>query len=148
MSRLLITIALVIFGICATRGAESLDSLIGALDRAIADRPAYIAEHRRDIALARHRLEHSHDDLARFKALCELHDLYQSFNTDSSLLYSRQSLDIACRIGVDSLVQRGHLNVADVFATAGMYREAIGIIDSISPAALPTTPPPSPTDNT
>lgn len=138
MNRLLITIALAIYGICAMRGAGSLDSLIRVLDQAIADRPAYIAQHRRNIALARHRLEHSRDDLARFKALCDLHDLYQSFNTDSSLLYSRQSLETANRIGIDSLVQRGRLNVANVLATAGMYREAIGIIDSISPESLTT----------
>lgn len=138
MKRLPVTIALIIYGICAMSGAESLDSLISALDRAIADRPVYIAEHRRAITLAHHRLEHSHDDSARFKALCELHDLYQSFNTDSSLLYSRQSLDTARQMGIDSLVQRGRLNVADVLATAGMYREAIDIIDSISPASLPT----------
>lgn len=138
MNKPLITLLLVLCGICASHGAERLDSLIKVLDQAIADRPAYISGHRRDIDLMRYRLEHSHDELTRFYALCGLHDLYQSFNTDSSLHYSRQSLDLARSIGVDSLILRGRLNVADVLATAGMYHEAIGIIDSISPHALPT----------
>lgn len=138
MPHRLIVILLTLCGINAAAGVNTLDSLIEILDKSIAERPAYIAEHQRTIARTRSLLDHSHDDRVRFDVLCGLHDLYQSFNTDSSLYYSRQSLVVAKSIGIDSLIQRGRLNVANVLATAGMYHEAISVIDSIAPESLST----------
>lgn len=128
-----------IVGISSEGNASTTDALIDSLDRAIDMRQSYSARRQSTIDLTRRRLERATDDSTRFEALCRLHDLYLTFNTDSALHYSQLSVKAARGSGVDSLVNRGLLNVADVFATAGMYSEALAIVDSIKPASVTST---------
>lgn len=132
-------LSILIVGIASEGNASTTDALIDSLDHAIDMRQNYSVARQSTIDLTRRRLERATDDSTQFEALCRLHDLYLTFNTDSALHYSQLSVKAARASGVDSLINRGLLNVADVFATAGMYSEALAIVDSIKPASVTST---------
>ena len=119
-------------GLCVCRADNVTDSLMRELDRSVRNRAQYVKERKDRIRTLRREADAAVDPVAKFNALGHLLDDYNSFNTDSSLLICRERLDIADRLADAGLQTHARLDMANVLGVAGLYKESLDIVDSIT----------------
>lgn len=62
---------------------------------------------------------------------------YESYNADSALYYAERAIDIANENGDALAIQTMRLKEADIYAHAGLFPNALGILESINSTQLP-----------
>lgn len=116
---------------------SNMDSLLLKLDRTIKERPVYIKEKERKLKELEGELNHRLSDEERFSLLGSLLDEYRSFNTDSSLAIVHERYQVAARLNKEEFLDNALMNSADIMGTAGMYKEAIDLMQHIHISSLP-----------
>ena len=76
-------------------------------------------------------------DENRFTLLGEYLDEYRSYNTDSSLYISRERYQVALRMKNKEHQDNALMNTAEIMGTAGMYKEAIDLMQNVHINQLP-----------
>ena len=136
-----IIIFLYICGVCmcqlhaATNNV--VDSLLSQLDQVIQNRPAYIEQKEKKLNDLRKALRQRISDENRFTLLGEYLDEYRSYNTDSSLYISRERYQVALRMKNKEHQDNALMNTAEIMGTAGMYKEAIDLMQNVHINQLP-----------
>ena len=136
-----IIIFLYICGVCmcqlhaATNNV--VDSLLSQLDQVIQNRPVYIEQKEKKLNDLRKALRQRISDENRFTLLGEYLDEYRSYNTDSSLYISRERYQVALRMKNKEHQDNALMNTAEIMGTAGMYKEAIDLIQNVHINQLP-----------
>lgn len=118
--------------------SSEIDSLLSKLDYVIKKRPANIAQYELKLKELSHGYEHLQTDVARFDHLGKQLEEYRSFNVDSSLTIAQRRYHIALRINNQEYIDNARMNMAEVLGTAGMYKEAIDLMQPIHIATLPS----------
>ncbi|MEY8723074.1 DUF6377 domain-containing protein [Bacteroides stercorirosoris] len=136
-----IIIFLYICGVCmcqlhaATNNV--VDSLLSQLDQVIQNRPVYIEQKEKKLNDLRKALRQRISDENRFTLLGEYLDEYRSYNTDSSLYISRERYQVALRMKNKEHQDNALMNTAEIMGTAGMYKEAIDLMQNVHINQLP-----------
>lgn len=136
-----IIIFLYICGVCmcqlyaATNNV--VDSLLSQLDQVIQNRPVYIEQKEKKLNDLRKALRQRISDENRFTLLGEYLDEYRSYNTDSSLYISRERYQVALRMKNKEYQDNALMNTAEIMGTAGMYKEAIDLMQNVHINQLP-----------
>ena len=121
----------------SARGASTIDSLLTALDKAIADRAVYEERKREQIARVMEELRRSDlSDEELFDVNSRLFAEYKVYNCDSALHYANKNLEMATRKGNRSWQNRALLNKAQILGATGLYAEAMELLRSIPRATL------------
>lgn len=114
-----------------------MDSLLRQLDRTVRERALYRAQKEQQIDKLKEILKRTRSDTARFSVMDALLDEYRAYNTDTSLALAREKYGLALRIKNSTYLDEARMNTADIMGTAGMYKEAIDLMQTIQVAALP-----------
>lgn len=114
-----------------------MDSLLRQLDRTVRERALYRAQKEQQIDKLKEILKRTRSDTARFSVMDALLDEYRAYNTDTSLALAREKYRLALRIKNSTYLDEARMNTADIMGTAGMYKEAIDLMQTIQVAALP-----------
>lgn len=122
--------------LCAAR-TSPMDSLLHRLDRTIRERTLYREQKERQIDKLKQQLQRTRPDTARFSVLDALLDEYRAYNTDTSLAIAREKYRLALRIKDEGYLYNARMNTADIMGTAGMYKEAVDLMQTIRVTALP-----------
>lgn len=137
-----IIIFLYICSVCAyqlhaANNNSVVDSLLLQLDQIIQNRPVYIEQKEKKLNDLRKALRQRISDENRFRLLGEYLDEYRSYNTDSSLYISRERYQVALRMKNQEHQDNALMNTAEIMGTAGMYKEAIDLMQNVHINLLP-----------
>lgn len=115
------------------RAAEN-DSLLRALDRTIERKQLYIDKKENVIAGLKRRLNDPNlTPRQKYAINKSLLREYRPYIYDPAVHYAMENLELARRIGGDSLIADSKVYFAFVLLTGGMHKEAIEVLDSIDP---------------
>lgn len=115
---------------------NSLDSLLLELDQAVKKRDLYGEKRENRILNLKELLEQSFSDEQRFELFDKLFGEYRYYNTDSSLHYANEKLKLAGKLRNPDYLNEARLNTAEIMGMAGMYKEALDIMDSVDKNSL------------
>ena len=116
---------------------DEINSLLLQLDYTLKERPANITQYELELKEMNHTYEQLPTDDARFDFLGKLLDKYRTFNVDSSLAVAQRRYHIALRLNNKEHINNARMNMAEVLGTAGMYKEAIDLMQPIHTDSLP-----------
>lgn len=71
-----------------------------------------------------------------YKLSDQLYELYRSFNIDSAEIYAKHKLALAQSMNNASYIGRSKLNLAEVYATEGIYKEALDLVGTVDKSTL------------
>ena len=131
-------IILILFAVvCGSIHAQRpLDSLYQCLDKEIERFPEYVAMHDKEVALLTNELAQADDDELRYDLSFRLYDKYRPFINDSAIYYLNQCITLAERLQHPSRAGECRSLLALRCSNAGMYDEALEILQQIQPATL------------
>lgn len=129
-----IIVLLFMCGVCMYTlhaAGNAVDSLFQQLDQVIQNRSFYIEQKEQKLNDLRKTLRQRISDEDRFALLGDYLDEYRSYNTDSSLYISRERYQVALRMKHQIHQANAIMNTAEIMGTAGMYKEAIELMQSV-----------------
>lgn len=119
------------------RSTMASDSLMQALDMAIANRDAYLIERTQQID----ELKSKRDQLTSDREIYDCNSLianrYESFVSDSAKKYLNENLLIATRLHDPDLISESRIRMALIYAMNGQFMQARDIFDTIDYTLLP-----------
>lgn len=114
------------------------DSLIRRLDEVLANQHSYLREKEERMNKLNNEIRQVAADEKKFMLLGKLLDECRSYNTDSSLHIAKERKSLAERIPEKpELADDATMNIADIMGKAGMYKEALDLMEGISVRSLP-----------
>ena len=133
MKTLLITLLLLLLP-----GFVNADNkqLLTQLDSALKAKPAVAKAKHERIALLKNSLDRRNDPKVRLKAYNDIYQEYYVFNYDSAMLYVSRGLKLAKAVGENNYIHHFTLQEARLLVVAGLFTEAMDILDSVNEATL------------
>lgn len=116
---------------------NEIDSLLLQLDQVIKKRPMYIIQKEHNINELKNQLRQSSSNEKRFAILGKLFDEYHSYNADSSLFIAKTRYQLAVSMRGQEHIDNARMNMAEIMGMAGMYKEAIDLMNTIKVSHLP-----------
>lgn len=112
-------------------GKTETDSLLHVLDSIIEERSTYDAMKQKHIDELKKELLYATDDKELYNIYRSLFGEYRSYRMDSALWVANQRLAIAERLGEPGSINSSSINVAEILAGGGMYKEALDILEVV-----------------
>ena len=122
-------------GIIACNAGE-VDSLLNVLDKVIENRAYYDGQRQLRIDSLKNELQQTSTDEEKYGVYRSLFGEYRSFRMDSALWVANRRLELARKMNNAGSIQSSNMNIAEVMAGVGMYKEALDILNSIDRATL------------
>ncbi len=116
----------------------SIDSLMGQLDKVIAERELFIQQKEKRITQLRQSIDTEHNKLQRFDMLGKLLGEYAPFNTDSAYAVALRREAIAREIGEEEFILHAMMNRAEILNATAMYKECVELMDSVPFSRIPS----------
>ena len=110
--------------------------LLTQLDSALKAKPAVAKAKHERIALLKNSLDRRNDSKVRLKAYNDIYQEYYVFNYDSAMLYVSRGLKLAKAVGENYYIHHFTLQEARLLVVAGLFTEAMDILDSVNEATL------------
>ncbi len=107
------------------------------LDVSLAQREKFDTQKRQKIDQLKQQLRQAHGDESRYDALHSIYEEYKSYCYDSAVVYARQTLDLAERMGENDRITESKCAVAFCLISSGILSEAASILDTIDPMQQP-----------
>ena len=126
-----IVLSLTMFGSVSWASNTRIDSLLLVLDEVIANRPVYMKKKQATIDALKCRLGEDLTLEQRFKVLGDLENEYHYFNMDSAMVITQWRLSLAKELNKQEWIDEASMDLANVLAVAGMYKEAVDTIRNI-----------------
>lgn len=121
-------------GVCAVglHAESSLDSMLNRLDEVVANRGTYIHNKEQDLLRLKdiYRISKGH---TQHELCLQIAELYDGFNTDSTLYYATEAERIGMTLGDVSGTQQARIYIARCLAINGMYERADEILTPMEP---------------
>lgn len=103
------------------------DDVLLELDKTLSDYQWYIKQKDIELNRLKERLRKSESTEDRYAATMDLYRAYQNFSLDSALVYIKQSLELADKLGEQERIIDTHLSLAFLYNYVGMHYEALEI---------------------
>ena len=113
-----------------------LPEMYKEIDEAIGNSPQYIADYRAKLRKVEGDLGQATNDEQRLMLLMQLSDMYESFNADSALNYTRRSMKVAHALGMEDAAEDCQARIAYLCTFLGSQTEALTILKNIDRAKL------------
>lgn len=139
MKKLLVCLLSFLWTACSAENATiNVDSVYKALDNAIARQAIYDTSRKTKIAELKNLLRKARGDYEKTYVLNEqISEGYKAYCYDSIACYLNRNYDLAEAHHDVYRLGRVQLKLAYLFASSGMYLEAVNIINLINPKTLP-----------
>lgn len=133
--RIVCLLLFALLGIAGMKGAQECfktDSLLVVLDKIVAGQEHIEEAKQREVTAARARLRQARGDSALFDALGEIFRQYSKYRLDSALIFARQRVEVANRLGIRDSVVAAELNMADGLKGLGRFYEGLDLLQGLS----------------
>lgn len=112
---------------------EALSDIINRLDHTIKEREIYTFSKKEKITSLQNLLKSSQLPQERiYEINRELFNQYRGYKCDSAIIYVEQNLKLATKLGYTGWMDESKLQLASLFATIGMYKEALDILNTLN----------------
>lgn len=133
--RLLLSLTLLLSAAlpAGTQPAENLGKQLRELDRVIANREVYAARREGQFEEIKYRL--AHGNLSSEERFCDygrLFNEYLSYQVDTAIHYALLKKELALRSGDSLKILETDLNLAQIYAIAGLNQDAFEILNAMS----------------
>lgn len=136
MKRNFIILACVFFSFPLFAKSE-MDSLLRVLDKTIENYQSYANMKERKLDQLKSLLRYTSSDNQRYEICGKLYDEYNSYKSDSALIYAIKKLHIAEKLKNKRDLTDSRMNLAFIMGVTGMYNEAMDILNTINIAEAP-----------
>lgn len=116
--------------------AADIDSLLLRLDAVLSDRDLYQSRRDSVISSLKERRDAAASDRERFGINAMLTDQYETYRCDSMLVYVKENMEIATRLGDRDGIDATKLALGRFYTFSGMFTEALEQFRSIDFGAL------------
>ena len=123
---------------CAARTATVVDSLLTELDKTIRNSESYAVNKQKridDLKIKLFEIDSISSDYYRLHL--ELYKEYKSYTCDSAIHYLNNCIRIAKRMNNVENEYADMITLSHLLASAGMYKEAVDVIDAVKRNKLP-----------
>jgi hypothetical protein len=131
MKRNFVILACVFFAFPLFARSE-MDSLLRVLDKTIENYQLYSNQKEKKLDQMKSLLKYTSSDNQRYEICGKLYDEYNSYKSDSALIYARKKLQIAEKLNNKRNLTDSRLNLAFIMGVTGMYKEAMDILNTIN----------------
>jgi len=130
-------ILLLFFGLETCARASTTDSLLTALNQALAQRQHYDAQRLNRIAFLRTEYEASHSDPdAQFRLGVRIYDEYKAYKYDSAFAYCLRINRLADQSGDAKKIAVAKLKLSFILLSSGMFKETFDALDDFKAQQL------------
>ena len=113
------------------------DSLLNILDKTVGNYQYFSQLKEERISKFKESLRITVSESQKYEICGKLYDEYSSYKSDSALIYARLKLQIAEKLNDKRSLTDARLNLASIMGTAGLYKEAMDILSTISISTAP-----------
>jgi hypothetical protein len=114
---------------------KSSDSLLSEIDKTIENNSFYTQKKEREITRLKSLLKSSSTAIAKYEDTQKLFNSYNSYQSDSALVYARKNLQVAEIIKDSEKLIQSKINLVSIMGTLGMYKEGIDVLNTITPTS-------------
>ena len=136
MRRFLITM-IVFLLVFSAFSKNDTDSLLNILDKTVGNYQYFSQLKEERISKFKESLRITVSEPQKYEICSKLYDEYSSYKSDSALIYARLKLQIAEKLNDKRSLTDARLNLASIMGTAGLYKEAMDILSTISISTAP-----------
>ena len=136
MRRFLITM-IVFLLVFSAFSKNDTDSLLNILDKTVGNYQYFSQLKEERISKFKESLRITVSESQKYEICGKLYDEYSSYKSDSALIYARLKLQIAEKLNDKRSLTDARLNLASIMGTAGLYKEAMDILSTISISTAP-----------
>ncbi|HJV77217.1 MAG TPA: DUF6377 domain-containing protein [Paludibacter sp.] len=136
MKRNFVILACIFFSLPLFARSE-IDSLLKVLDKTIENYQLYSNQKERKLDQMKNLLKYTSSENQRYEICGKLYDEYNSYKSDSALIYARKKLQIAEKLNNKRNLTDSRLNLAFIMGVTGMYKEAMDILSTINITEAP-----------
>lgn len=137
-ARILIILILFLYSFTSIKASNQIDSLLLVLDKTIQEKSHFSKIKESRIDSLKFEEKNSPDPESGFKIYRQLFREYRHYNMDSALSFAYKKQDAAIRLNNKTEQQTANMNIAEVMAIMGMYKEALDIAGDIDRRILDT----------
>lgn len=116
---------------------QSVNDALKRLKETINESEKYDKEKESQIRTLRTRLSRAHDAREKYQVARDLVKQYSTYECDSALHYVNMSISLAREIGIETSETRAILAKCDILGRAGLFSEAINLLDTLNPESMP-----------
>lgn len=131
MYRYILTFLILFLSTHMLYASSELDDLLNELDDIVLNRQIYAETKEKDIYTLKKQLAVAGSEEQQFMLLKELFEVYANYQTDSAYVVAKQRIDLADKLGKPSAIADAQMNLAEVYRTTGMYKEALDILEDL-----------------
>ncbi len=113
------------------------DSLLNALNNALANKNHYVAQKQNAIKKIKNQLSAAKTQSERYAAYSDLYDQYKSFSYDSAYTYAKKLQAAAVQLNNPVLIAGSKIKLAFTLLSSGLFKETLEHLNSIDVAVLP-----------
>ncbi|REG99044.1 DUF6377 domain-containing protein [Flavobacterium aquicola] len=130
MSRLLLFVVILLLPYYSISQTDS-ESLLAAIDQTIENNSFYTQKKEREITQLKSLLKSTSAFSSKYEITQKLYISYNSYQSDSALVYARKNLKIAESLKNSEKLNQAEINLVSIMGTLGMYKEGIDVLNSI-----------------
>ena len=131
MNRFLLSIAILLFSIQLFAQNNS-NALLLEIDKTIENNSFYTQKKNNKIKQLKTQLKNSISSIQKYEITQKLYNEYQSYQSDSALVYARKNLQVAENLNSPQKLNQSKLNLVSIMGTLGMYKEGIDVLEDIA----------------
>lgn len=113
------------------------NELLIEIDKTIENNSYYTQKKEHKITKLKAFLKHNFNLEQKYDSTRKLYNEYQSYQSDSALVYARKNFEIAKKINDPEKLNQAKLNLVAIMGTLGMYKEGIDVLNAIHTASTP-----------
>ncbi len=122
---------------CHLFSQNNSDSLLFKIDKTVENNSFYTQKKEYKISQLKTQLKNSVSLIQKYKITQKLYTDYQSYQSDSALVYARKNLQIADNLNSPEKLNQAKLNLVSIMGTLGMYKEGVDVLNDITIALSP-----------
>lgn len=113
------------------------DSIFIELEKTIANRKFYMEQKENQINNLKALLKQNKNDLEKqYELNLSIYKEYNKYVLDSAIVYTKTNIEIAKQLNNKYIIDESRINLASLYATSGMYIEALELLKSINSSEL------------
>jgi len=117
---------------CHLFSQNNSDALLLEIDKTIENNFIYTQKKDLKITELKERLKDAASSIEKYQITIKLYTDYQTYQSDSALVYARKNLQIAENMNAPEKLNQAKLNLVSIMGTLGMYKEGIDVLNTIA----------------
>jgi uncharacterized protein YoxC len=137
MQKLILLLFTLFIAMHGNYARAEVEAIIDSLDRTIDQKQQFEKQKEKEIDLLKQWLQESSSAQETFDLNTRLYDAYRKYQIDSAIIYAEKALTIAQDLKASENIYHTSFQLAMLYSSAGMFREAEAILRNINKKQVP-----------